>query len=95
MAAYVFVEVDVRDPQRYETYKQMAPPAIELYGGKYLVRGPKVEVLEGSWSPQRCVILEFPSVEAARTWWESPEYLEAKRLRQQTAETRMILLQGL
>lgn len=95
MPAYVVVEIVVNDAQTYERYKQLAPPAIAAYGGRYLARGGATEVLEGKWSPPRFVILEFPSVERARAWWSSPEYAEAKALRQAIAETRMLLVEGL
>ena len=95
MAAFVIVDIEVHDPQRYEHYKELAPPSIHAYGGRHVARGGKVDVLEGDWSPKRCVVLEFPSAEQARRWWESPEYAEAKRLRQETAATKMIVVEGL
>jgi uncharacterized protein (DUF1330 family) len=95
MSAYVVVEVEVLDPERYETYKQLAPPSIAQYGGRYVARGGEVATLEGTWSPKRLVILEFPSVEQAKAWWSSAEYAEAKALRQATARTQMIVVAGL
>jgi uncharacterized protein (DUF1330 family) len=95
MPAYVLVEIAVHDAQTYERYKQLAPPAITAYGGRYLARGGATEALEGSWSPQRFVILEFPTVEKARAWWASPEYAPAKALRQAASEARMLLVEGL
>ncbi len=95
MAAYVVVEIEVKDPQRYERYKQLAPPSIAKYGGRYLARGGATETLEGTWSPRRLVILEFPTMERAQEWWASEEYAEAKGLRQACAATKMVLLEGL
>jgi uncharacterized protein (DUF1330 family) len=95
MPAYVVVEIEVLDQARYETYKQLAPPAIEAYGGRYLVRGSAVETLEGTWSPKRIVILEFPSVAEAKAWWHSSEYEQAKALRQASARAEMIVVEGL
>lgn len=95
MAAYVVVEVEVRDKGRYEDYKRMVPPTLAPYGGRFIVRGGAVEALEGEWSPQRVVIVEFPSVEHAKRWWSSEEYAEAKALRQATAHTRMIVVAGI
>jgi uncharacterized protein (DUF1330 family) len=92
--AYVVVDITIQDAVEYERYKQMAPQAIAAHGGKYLVRGAKTTTLEGDWSPKRLVILEFPSAEKARAWWDSPEYAEAKRLRQSCAETQMLLVEG-
>jgi len=94
MPAFIVVQVNVNDPERYENYKKMVPPSLEPYGGRYRVRGGRVENLEGTWSPSRCVIIEFDSVEQARAWWASEEYAEAKALRQATADTEMIVVEG-
>ncbi|HKP35447.1 MAG TPA: DUF1330 domain-containing protein [Pyrinomonadaceae bacterium] len=94
MPAYIVVEVEVEDPVRYEDYKKMVPPSLEAFGGRFLVRGGKVETLEGAWTPNRLVIVEFPSVEKAKTWWSSAEYAEAKALRQATAKTKLIVVEG-
>lgn len=95
MPAYVVVEVTVQDAETYERYKQLAPPAIAAYGGRYLARGGATEVLEGTWQPARLVILEFPTAERARAWWSSPEYAPAKALRQASTLTDMALIEGL
>ena len=94
MSAYVVVQITVKDPNVYERYKKLAPPAIAAYGGRYLLRGGSVETLEGDWKPGRFVILEFRDAERARAWWSSPEYAEGKALRQSCAETEMILIEG-
>ncbi len=94
MPAYVVVQVDVQDPATYEKYKPMVPPTIAAYGGRVIVRGGKTEILEGDWLPKRLVILEFPSVEQAKKWWASEEYAEAKALRQRSAKTQMIVVEG-
>ena len=94
MPAYVVVQIAVRDPVTSDHYKSMAPPAIAAHGGRYLVRGGQVDVLEGSWAPKRFVVLEFPSAEQARAWWSCSEYAEPKKLRQASADTQMILVEG-
>lgn len=94
MPAYIVVEVDVHDPDRYEEYKRMVPPSLAPYDGRFIVRGGKVETLEGDWSPERLVIVHFPSVEKAKAWWNSPEYARAKALRQATAKSQMIVVEG-
>ena len=94
MPAYVVVEIEVQDPSRYERYKQLAPPTIAAYGGRYLVRGGVCETLEGDWRPPRFVILEFPDLDRARAWWGSPEYAEGKALRHAAATSRMLLVEG-
>ena len=94
MSAYVVVEVTVRDAETYEGYKLMAPSSIGLYGGHYLVRGGTIETLEGAWAPKRLVVLEFPTAERARAWWNSAEYAPAKAIRQGCTETNMVLIDG-
>ncbi len=94
MAAYVIVDIDITDPAGYEEYKKMAAPAVAACGGKYIVRGGAVDVLEGDWSPHRFVVLEFDSVAQAKEWWASSAYREAKALRQKTAITNMIVVEG-
>jgi len=94
MSAYIVTEIEVRDKERYEVYKKMVQPTLGAYSGKFLVRGGAAENLEGDWSPKRIVILEFPSADKAKHWWSSPEYAEAKALRQATAHTQMIVVEG-
>lgn len=94
MAAYVVVEVEVNEPVEYERYKSMAPSSIAAYGGRYIVRGGTCEALEGEWVPRRLVVLEFPTRERARAWWDSDEYREARSLRHRTASTNMVLIDG-
>jgi uncharacterized protein (DUF1330 family) len=67
---------------------------LAAYDGKFIVRGGKTEMLEGEWNPQRIVVMEFPTVEKAKQWWASEEYAPAKSLRQRTAYTRMIAVEG-
>jgi uncharacterized protein (DUF1330 family) len=95
MSAYVVVQIDVKDAETYARYREMAPPSITAYKGRYIVRGGKTEVLEGEWQPSRLVILEFPDVELARAWWSSPEYAEAKALRMSCADTEMLIVEGM
>ena len=94
MSAYIIVEVDVKDPVRYEDYKKLTPASISAYGGRFIVRGGKAELIEGNQEPNRIVVLEFESAGKAKAWWNSPEYSEAKKLRHATADSRMILVEG-
>ena len=94
MPAYVIVDVQIHDPETYAEYRQLTPAAIAAHGGRFVVRGGATETLEGDWQPGRVVVLEFDSVERARTWWASAEYAPAKALRQKSATTRMILVEG-
>ncbi len=92
---YLVVESKVTDPVAYETYKQLAQAAIAQYGGRYLVRGGKAEVLEGPWTaPQRLVIVEFDSVERAKQFYDSPEYRAAREARSGAADMNMIVVEG-
>jgi uncharacterized protein (DUF1330 family) len=94
MSAYVVVQVNVKDPVRYADYKAMVPASLEKYGGRFVVRGGQVHSMEGTWAPARFVLVEFPSVERAKAWWASPEYAEAKALRQATADSELIIVEG-
>jgi uncharacterized protein (DUF1330 family) len=95
MAAYVLVEVDVTDPEAYETYKTLAAAAVTTHGGRYIARGGATELLEGDVEPQRLVVLEFLDMDAARTWYHSPEYGEARAARAGAATGRFVIVDGL
>jgi uncharacterized protein (DUF1330 family) len=95
MSAYVIVEIEVTDPVGYEDYKKQAHATVQAYGGKYLVRGGKTEVLEGDWQPKRIVILQFDSMARAREWLHCEEYREPRKLRHATAKTNMVLVEGM
>jgi len=94
MAAYVIAEVDVTNAEGYREYTSHVPGTIAKYGGRFLTRGGAAEVLEGDWPKLRRVIIEFPSVEAARRWWDSPEYEGPKAMRRANSKGRLILLEG-
>jgi uncharacterized protein (DUF1330 family) len=94
MPAYLVVNIDVTDPTHYQDYIRAVPHTIEQYGGKYLARGGRVEVLEGRWNPKRMVILEFPSAEQAKAWWDSAEYAGPKAIRQSCSRGEIVLVDG-
>jgi len=94
MAAYFIVDVDVHDQQGIEEYRKGVPATIAEYGGRFLVRGGACSRFEGEWEPKRLVVLEFPSVEQARRWYDSEEYRELKALRMRTAKTHLLLVEG-
>ena len=94
MAAYLIVDIEVRDPERYAEYVKVVPATIARYGGKYLARGGRAERLEGEWAPRRFVVLEFPTYERAKEWWSSEEYRGPKVLRQSASVANMILVDG-
>jgi uncharacterized protein (DUF1330 family) len=91
MPAYVIANIDVHDPDGYEDYKALSTQSADAYDGRFVVRGGQVEVLEGDWEPKRLVVLEFPDAGAVRRWYESPEYREARAIRERTASTQMIV----
>jgi uncharacterized protein (DUF1330 family) len=92
--AYVVVDMDVTDPDRYATYRELATAAVAAAGGRYLARGGATEVLEGAREPSRMVILEFPDMEAARAWYGSPAYVEARAAREGAATGSFIAVEG-
>ena len=94
MPAYVIVNVNTSDPEKYEDYKKMAQETVTKFGGRYLVRGGAMKVLEGSWNPTRIVVLEFDSYERANAWWHSEEYAPAKELRQSLSTTDLLVVDG-
>ncbi|HUG52846.1 MAG TPA: DUF1330 domain-containing protein [Vicinamibacteria bacterium] len=94
MAAYVIVEIEIEDKERYAEYVKVVPPTIARYGGTYLARGGRMDVLEGTWQPKRLVILRFDSVERARAWWESDDYAAPKALRQACSIGNMVVVEG-
>ena len=92
--AYMVVDARSSDPDRMVDYRRLAQIAVEHYGGRYLVRGAPYETLEGSWQPQRLVILEFPSMDAARTFYDSPEYRAARDVRAGVSDFDMLLAEA-
>jgi uncharacterized protein (DUF1330 family) len=84
MAAYLIADIEVLDPAGFAEYQQKVPATIAHYGGRYLVRGGATAVLEGALSPQRCVVLEFPSMAQLKTWYASPEYAPLIAIRERT-----------
>jgi uncharacterized protein (DUF1330 family) len=94
MSAYVIVDLEIVDPVGFEEYKKLATVTVYQYGGKYIVRGGKTEVLEGDWNPKRIVVLQFESMERAKEWLNCEEYCEPRKMRHRTAKTNMILVEG-
>ena len=93
-SAYVIANVDVTNPEQYEEYKKLSTIAMKVHGAELCVRGGKVEVLEGDWSPTRVVILKFPSFEHAKAYHDSVEYRAARKAREGAAVMRMIVVEG-
>ncbi|MBM3393595.1 MAG: DUF1330 domain-containing protein [Betaproteobacteria bacterium] len=94
MSAYVIVELEVLDAALFEEYRTKVPATIAAYGGKYIVRGGKTEVVEGDWQPKRIVVLEFPNVDKAKAWHGSKDYAPLLALRQRAARTNALIVEG-
>jgi uncharacterized protein (DUF1330 family) len=94
MPAYVVVNVEVINAAAYQEYVRHVEPSIEAYGGRYLVRAGRTEVLEGDYVPRRFVVVQFADAATARSWWSSPEYAVAKAIRQANAKTDMFIVDG-
>ena len=94
MAAYLIGDVEVLDAAGYEVYRQQVPATVAAYGGRYLVRGGAIEQLEGTWAPSRCVVLEFPGMAQLKTWWNSPEYVPLRALRERSTRSNIIVTEG-
>ena len=94
MAAYVIGDIEVTDQGIYDDYRKQVLATVEKYGGRFAVRGGKVEPLEGGWSPKRIVLLEFPSFEQAQKWYRSAEYAPLIKLRQKASRGRLIVVEG-
>jgi uncharacterized protein (DUF1330 family) len=94
MSAYVIANIRITDAARYEEYKRLSTIAINAYGAQVCVRGGEVTVLEGDWQPDRVVVLKFASVERAKAFYDSPEYLAARQAREHAADMRMVVVAG-
>ena len=94
MPAYVIAEVDVSDPDQYALYQAAVPASLEAHGGRFLARGGETATLEGDWQPKRIVVLEFGDLEAAKRWYDSPEYRQPRAIREGAATMRMIAVAG-
>ena len=94
MAAYVIVDVDITDPEKYAEYTKPVPESIAEHGGRFLVRGGTCEVLEGDWQPRRLVVIEFPNTDAALGWYRSVEYQDLAKIRWSASSANFILAEG-
>jgi uncharacterized protein (DUF1330 family) len=94
MAAYLIGNITVTDPERFPAYRERVPAVIAQYGGRYLVRAGAVHPLEGELGIDRFVVLEFPSLEAARRFYDSPEYAPLLKLRKETTRSHVAFVEG-
>ena len=94
MKAYVIANIDVQDPARYAEYVKLTPGTIAPFGGRFIARGGRAEKLEGDTAAYRLVILEFPSYDQAKAWYESDGYRVAMAVRQSASRGSLILVEG-
>ena len=94
MAGYVIADVDVTDPVLFAEYRKLVSATVEQYGGKYLARGGESVVVEGNWTPSRTVVIEFESFECAKAWYHSDEYAPALKMRLDSANSSVIIVDG-
>jgi uncharacterized protein (DUF1330 family) len=94
MPAYIIAEVEVTNPAGYEAYRPLAGASVAQYGGKFIVRGGKAELIEGAPAPARLVVIEFADMDAAKRWYNSPEYQEALKIRMANSKGRVLLVEG-
>lgn len=94
MPTYVLIEIEIHDRNPYFQYIEKARPIIESYGGHYLIRGGKITPLFGDWNPERIILIEFPSHENVERCFNSKEYLEIAKLRENSTNTRSIIIEG-
>ena len=95
MAAYYIVDLEVTDAGEFEEYRRLVAPMVANYGGRYVVRGGALETVEGDWSPNRLVILEFDSMERLKSWYESDEYRPVKAIRHRSAISKAVIMEGI
>ncbi|MBM09617.1 MAG: D-fructose-6-phosphate amidotransferase [Magnetovibrio sp.] len=94
MPAYFIAQVEVNDADVYDTYRKQVPSTLEPFGGEFIVRGGKMEVMEGEWPMPRCVVIKFPDMEKAKAWHSSDAYAGPKALRQKASRGNAIVIEG-
>jgi uncharacterized protein (DUF1330 family) len=94
MSAFVIVEVTVTNPGLYAAYRDLAGASVARHGGRFIVRGGAVTTLEGDWNPQRIVVIEFASVDAAKAWYFSDDYQEALKVRLANSVGKALIVDG-
>jgi len=92
--AYIIADVTVTDPATMEEYRKRVPATLAPYGGRFIVRGGAHQTVEGDWKPNRLVVLEFPSLEQAKRWYDSEEYREPKAMRLRAGRTNLVMVEG-
>ena len=94
MSAYMIVDIEIHDAAAYDEYRKVVGATLAKYGGKFVVRGGKIDVLEGNWNPKRIVVLEFESAARVREWYDSEEYRVPKQIRMKASKGNVIVVDG-
>jgi uncharacterized protein (DUF1330 family) len=94
MAAYIIAKIEITDPEKYKTYVAATPPVIARFGGKFIARAGETITLEGPEEKRRVVLLEFPSLDKAKEFYDSTEYREVKKLREGAAVVHIVAIEG-
>jgi uncharacterized protein (DUF1330 family) len=94
MSAYVIADVTVTDPKEMDEYRTHVPGTLAKYGGRFVVRGGAHQAVEGDWKPNRLVVIEFPSMQQAKRWYDSEEYREPKAMRLRAGRTNLVFVEG-
>lgn len=94
MKGYLLARVRVRDPERFKLYSAQATALVAQFGGHFLVRGGEHEIVEGSETADRCVVIEFASLAAARQFYRSPAYQEILPIRLMASSASVVLVEG-
>ena len=93
--AYILVDVDIHNPEIYESYKQQVVPIVKTFGGEYIARGGALDVIQDElWSPTRVVLLKFPSMDKAKAFMDSPEYAPVKQIRMDNSKGTLVIVEG-
>ena len=97
VAVYVIIDISIRDQATkaaYAQYVEKVRPIVEKHGGRYLARGGKITPVAGDWRPERIILIEFPSADHVKRWWNSPEYRAIAGLREQSTQAKAIIVEG-
>ncbi|VWX56176.1 D-fructose-6-phosphate amidotransferase [Burkholderiales bacterium 8X] len=94
MSAYCIANIEVHTPETYESYRRHTAGTLPPFGGRFLVRGGKTQVVEGSWQPARLVIIEFPSMDDLQAWYRSPAYQAIVGGRREGAHSEVVFVEG-
>ncbi len=94
MSAYLIADMEIKDEKALERYVAEVPAIVARYGGRYIIRGPRVEVVEGTWKPRVLAVLEFPTMDALKRWYDSEEYRPHRADRIRATQSNVVFAQG-